>query len=104
MFENLIARIIGRRIGAQLEEAPAPGQPLTKTPWYKSKAKIGFILYIAATIIEQGSKLWGHEVKIPPEVFNMLEAAGLGIGGYGIRDAMKRPCQAGECATTQPAA
>jgi len=91
MFKKLIARMIGKRIGAELEKAPAPGQPLTKTPWYKSKAKLGFILFITATIVEEGSKLWGHPIRIPAEVFNMLEAAGLGLGGYGIRDAVKKP-------------
>jgi len=94
MIKKLIVTLIGKTLAKKIklvddtaETVPQPGQPLTKVPWYQSKAKISAILMVVVIGVNKLSPVFGHPVEIPNEVFMILEALGI----YGLRDAMKTP-------------
>lgn len=95
MLKKLIMKFIGKEVAAKWnlkdETAPAPGQVMVSVPWYRSKAKIGFTLTIAATCLKYGPQLFGKPpVEIPQVVLSFLQELGVGVGGYGLRDAIKK--------------
>lgn len=59
-----------------------------KKPWYESKGKVGALIFIVTSLVEGISVLIGKPVKIPPEVWDIIQAAGLGVSAWGIRDAI----------------
>ena len=57
----------------------------TLTRWHFSKAKVSAILLGAAAAASYIGPAMGMDIKIPEEVFKVLEA----IGIFGLRDAIK---------------
>jgi hypothetical protein len=93
MLKKLIATIIGKTLAKKLkivddtvETVPQPGTPVTKVPWYQSKAKLSAIcLVISVAINKLSGPVFGHQIYVSDDVFKVLEALGL----YGLRDAIK---------------
>ena len=50
-----------------------------------SKAKLTAVIYILIQAVQVLGPAFGHEIKIPPEVFRVLEALGL----WTLRDSIK---------------
>jgi hypothetical protein len=102
MLKGLVIKILGRRLRKKLnlqEDAPMTDQAATTgsetttggdKPWYQSKTKLGIIFTLTVGVIELGSKLAGHPVTVPPEVFRLLEAAGISVSAWGMRNAVVR--------------
>lgn len=97
MIKKLIIKIIGSKIAKewkldQPEIVPAPGSVVESVPWYRSKSKMGFIVFIVASTLKYGPPAFGKpEINLPVEVIDFLQTLGLGVGGYGLRDALKGP-------------
>lgn len=97
MIKRLVMKLIGKNLAQKLnlrdepETAPVPGQAVVSVPWYQSKAKIGFLIYIVAIALKFGPPAFGKPpIEIPKEALDLLEGLGLGVGGYGLRDAIKK--------------
>ena len=54
-------------------------------PWYLSKAKLAAIVTVIVGAIQPISSAFGHPIVVPQFVIELL----IGLGVYGIRDAIK---------------
>lgn len=77
-MKNFIMKFIGKALGKQVD-----GQTVL------SKAKLTAIVYVIVVAAQELSKAWGTPVEIPPEVFRVLEAAGLWSLRSALPDAKK---------------
>jgi len=77
--------IIGKKIARKLEGVM--GEDIKQKPWYLSKAKIAAIVTVLVGAVEPISRAFGYPVEIPSYVIEVL----IGIGIYGVRDAIKIP-------------
>ncbi len=99
MLRKLFLKILGKNLKEKwaLQEdqvVPTPGQPVISVPWYRSKAKMGFLFGMIATALKYGPPAFGHApVDVPPELLDLLQQAGLIFGAYGLRDAIKSPAE-----------
>lgn len=97
MLKKILLKLVGKKLQEKWnlqdsEKAPVPGEVVVSVPWYRSKSKVGFILFLVATILKFGPPAFGHpSIEIPADVLDLLQQLGLGVGAYGIRDAMKEP-------------
>lgn len=97
MIKKLLMKIVGSKLKETLKldqpvTMPAAGAELVSVPWYRSKAKLGFGLYLVVVVLEYGPPAFGKPaIHLPKEWLDLLEGLGLGLGGYGLRDAMKKP-------------
>lgn len=73
-IKNLLIKLIGKNVSGKFET---------------SKGKIGAVLYVIIVGIQTIPKAFGHPIEIPQEVFTFLEACGLGLAAFGIRDSVK---------------
>ncbi len=55
-------------------------------PWYKSKAKIAAVVTVIVGAIQPLSTAFGHPIVIPNWVIEAL----IGLGIYGVRDAISK--------------
>lgn len=96
MLKNLLIKIVGKELAKKwnlqnTDIVPAPGATLISVPWYRSKSKVGFIVFMVITILKYGPPVFGHQaIDIPPQVLDFLQQLGLGLGAYGLRDALKQ--------------
>lgn len=99
MLKKLLVKIVGKQLRDKWkldepEKVPHAGEIVLSVPWYRSKAKIGFLLYLVAIALKYGPPAFGHPpVLLPPEALDLLQGLGLGVGGYGLRDALKEPAK-----------
>ena len=61
-----------------------------KEQWKKSNAKIGATIAVVTFIIHNVLPAWGIEIKLPNEIFELIEILGLGQFAYGTRAAQER--------------
>lgn len=54
-------------------------------PWYTSKGKIAAIVTVLVGAIQPVSTAFGHPIEVPDFIIQVL----VGLGLYGIRDAIK---------------
>lgn len=98
MLKKLVMKVLGKKVSEKLNlkdepaTVPTPGQEVVSIPWYQSKAKIGFLVAIVATGLKYGPQLFNQPaIEIPEEILNLLREMGIAVGGYGLRDAIKKP-------------
>ncbi len=61
-----------------------------KEQWQKSNAKIGAVIAVTTFIIHNVLPAWGIDIKLPDEIFQLIEILGLGQYAYGTRAAQER--------------
>lgn len=72
-FKNLIMKIIGKKLNSETGK-------ITEVSRTKLVAVISVIIFAVPRI----SLAWGHPITIPPEIINILAAAGL----WTLRDSI----------------
>ena len=81
----ILIPIIKNKIDEWCKEDKMDTNELPK-PWYKSKAKVAAIVTALVGIIQPVSMALGHELVVPDWILQAL----IGLGIYGVRDAMKK--------------
>lgn len=74
ILKKILVKIAGRKLKTETGEISEI-----------SRTKIIAVLAVLSVAIEKISTAWGHPVTIPPELFEILGAAGL----WTLRDAVK---------------
>lgn len=85
-----IYRLMGKKVAKKLnlEEENNMADPVTDPkPWYQSKAKLAAIVTAIVACIQPVSTALGHPYQVPLWVIEFL----MGLGIYGVRDAIKPP-------------
>lgn len=79
-----VYRLAGRKLAKTMHLEDSMSET-TATPWYKSKAKLAAIVTVIVGAIQPLSTAFGHPIVVPDFIVQVL----VGLGLYGIRDAIK---------------
>lgn len=75
-------RLIGRKISKTLH---LEDKEMETKKWYLSKAKLAAIVTVIVGAVGPISSAFGHPIAVPDFVIQVL----IGLGIYGVRDAIK---------------
>lgn len=79
----------GRKTEVKRPVGRPPKESIKMKSWYKSKGKLGAIIYGITAIIEGVLPSFGVDIQIPGFIFTALETFGISLSAYGIRAAIK---------------